>query len=69
MITTTHQLTTIVKDEKYRAEFDGQEVYVFDQDNHISFSGSMQESMDIANILISLNAEVNKVKITKEEVA
>ena len=69
MITTTHQLTTTVKDENNRAEFDGQDVYVFNNDNKISFSGSMQESMDLVKILVALNTEVNKVKITKEEVA
>lgn len=68
----TRQLTTTVDNGKYKAEFDGQDIYVHDTENshRIVFSGTMEEAREISNLLALLDQSVRSAEVVvanKEE--
>lgn len=69
----TRQLITTVESGRYKAEFDGSDIYVHDTENsqRIVFSGTMEEAREITNILALLDHSVSSAEVSikdKEEV-
>lgn len=68
--TVKRNLTTTIENDHYLVEFDGQDVYVHDKENHrgIVYSGSMDECVELATLLYGIRTEVNRAEVvTKDE--
>lgn len=61
----TRQLNTTVDSGRYKAEFDGSDIYVHDTENsqRIVFSGTMEEAREITNILALLDEAVRSAEV------
>ncbi|PWT73660.1 MAG: hypothetical protein C5B59_12770 [Bacteroidetes bacterium] len=67
--TTKRNLTVTVDGERYRAEFDGEEVYVFDKKDgqHIAFTEKREQALEIAGLVHELIKQIGLTTLVVKE--